>query len=172
MLTNLGAISIPDIELDGRQSKIIVTDYNFGKHSTLLFSSAEVLTYANLDLDVLVLYLNVGQKGIFAFKDGAKLAFQTYGNSNVTASEASYGTQYSYTQGQGVTAVKFSNGVLVYLLDQQSAWNFFAPPTTSSPQVAPNQHILVQGPYLVRGASINHGTVEITGDNANSTSIE
>ncbi|RLL97255.1 hypothetical protein CFD26_107078 [Aspergillus turcosus] len=170
--TSAGAISIPDIQLDGRQSKIIVTDYNFGNNSTLLFSSAEVLTYANLDVDVLVFYLNVGQKGTFAFKHGPKLAFQTYGNSNITASEASYGTQYSYTQGQGVTAVKFSNGVLVYLLDKESAWNFFAPPTTSSPQVAPNEHILVQGPYLVRGASINHGTVEITGDNANTTSIE
>ncbi|RHZ62659.1 glycoside hydrolase family 35 protein [Aspergillus thermomutatus] len=170
--TSAGAISIPDIELNGRQSKIIVTDYNFGKNSTLLFSSAEVLTYANLDVDVLVFYLTVGQKGTFVFKHEPKLTFQTYGNSNITASEASYGTQYSYTQGEGVTAVKFSNGVLAYLLDKESAWNFFAPPTTSSPQVAPNEHILVQGPYLVRGASLNHGTVEITGDNANTTSIE
>jgi beta-galactosidase len=170
--TSAGAISIPDIELNGRQSKIVVTDFNFGDNSTLLFSSAEVLTYADLDVNVLVFYLNVGQKGTFAFKHEPKLAFQTYGNSNITASESSYGTQYSYTQGEGVTAVKFSNGVLAYLLDKESAWNFFAPPTTSSPQVAPNQHILVQGPYLVRGASINQGTVEITGDNANTTSIE
>ncbi|EAL88520.1 hypothetical protein KXW98_002339 [Aspergillus fumigatus] len=170
--TSAGAISIPDIELNGRQSKIIVTDYNFGTNSTLLFSSAEVLTYANLDVNVLVFYLNVGQKGTFVFKDEPKLAFQTYGNSNLTTSESSYGTQYSYTQGKGVTAVKFSNGVLAYFLDKESAWNFFAPPTTSSPQVAPNEHILVQGPYLVRGASVNHGTVEITGDNANTTSIE
>lgn len=149
-----------------------MTDYNFGTNSTLLFSSAEVLTYANLDVNVLVFYLNVGQKGTFVFKDEPKLAFQTYGNSNLTTSESSYGTQYSYTQGKGVTAVKFSNGVLAYFLDKESAWNFFAPPTTSSLQVAPNEHILVQGPYLVRGASVNHGTVEITGDNANTTSIE
>lgn len=114
-----------------------MTDYNFGTNSTLLFSSAEVLTYANLDVNVLVFYLNVGQKGTFVFKDEPKLAFQTYGNSNLTTSESSYGTQYSYTQGKGVTAVKFSNGVLAYFLDKESAWNFFAPPTTSSPQVAP-----------------------------------
>ncbi|EAW11155.1 glycoside hydrolase family 35 protein [Aspergillus clavatus NRRL 1] len=171
--TSAGAISIPDIQLDGRQSKIIVTDYQFGKSSALLYSSAEVLTYANLDVDVLVLYLNVGQKGLFVFKDErSKLSFQTYGNTNVTASVSSHGTQYIYTQAEGVTAVKFSNGVLAYLLDKESAWNFFAPPTTSNPQVAPDEHILVQGPYLVRGVTINHDTVEIIGDNANTTSLE
>lgn len=172
-LTRVGALTIPDIELDGRQSKIIVTDYSIGSESSLLYSSAEVLTYATLDVDVLVFYLNAGQKGAFVFKDApADLKYQTYGNSNLSALETSQGTQYSYTQGEGVTAVKFSNGVLVYLLDKETAWNFFAPPTVSSPTVAPNEHILVFGPYLVRGASIKHDTVEIVGDNSNSTSIE
>ncbi|GMF93886.1 unnamed protein product [Aspergillus oryzae] len=146
-LTRVGAMTIPDIELDGRQSKIIVTDYSIGSESSLLYSSAEVLTYATLDVDVLVFYLNAGQKGAFVFKDApADLKYQTYGNSNLSALETSQGTQYSYTQGEGVTAVKFSNGVLVYLLDKETAWNFFAPPTVSSPTVAPNEHILVFGP--------------------------
>ncbi|KAE8414937.1 putative beta-galactosidase C [Aspergillus pseudocaelatus] len=171
--TSAGATTIPDIELDGRQSKILVTDYRIGSESSLLYSSAEVLTYATLDVDVLVFYLKAGQKGVFVFKDApADLKYHTYGNSNLSSSETRQGTQYSYVQGEGSTAVKFSNGVLVYLLDKETAWNFFAPPTVSSPTVAPNEHILVSGPYLVRGAFIKHDTVEVIGDNSNSTSIE
>ncbi|KAJ5364416.1 beta-galactosidase C [Penicillium cataractarum] len=171
--TSAGALTIPDIELDGRQSKIIVTEYEVGKASSLLYSSAEVLTYATLDVDVLVLYLNIGQKGVFAFKNApSHLTFKTYGNSNFTSTTSTNGTQYSYTQGDGATAVKFSNGVLLYLLDKETAWNFFAVPTTSNPNVSPSEHILALGPYLVREASISHDTVSLIGDNANTTTLE
>ncbi|KAJ5085667.1 hypothetical protein N7532_010438 [Penicillium argentinense] len=171
--TTAGAITIPDIELDGRQSKIVVTDYKVGKASSLLYSSAEVLTYATLDVDVIVLYLNIGQKGVFVFKDAPEhLIFQAYGNSNVTSSTSTHGTQYSYTQGEGTTVLKFSNGVLVYLLDKETAWKFFAAPTTSDPHVSPSEQILALGPYLVRSASINQDTVSLVGDNANKASIE
>ncbi|KAL5335776.1 hypothetical protein BJX70DRAFT_401332 [Aspergillus crustosus] len=53
-----------------------------------------------------------------------------------------------------------------------SAWNFFATPLTTDPNVAARRHILVQGPYLVRSASIHGDTVEILGDNANTTSLD
>ncbi|KAJ5298628.1 lung carbonyl reductase [Penicillium atrosanguineum] len=171
--TTAGAITIPDIELDGRQSKIIVTDYQVGKASSLLYSSAEVLTYATLDEDVIVLYLKIGQKGSFAFKNPpAHLTFQTYGNSKMTSATSDNGTQYTYTQGEGSTVVKFSNDVLLYLLDQETAWNFFAVPTTSNPHVLPSEQILALGPYLVREASIDKNTVSLIGDNANTTSLE
>jgi beta-galactosidase len=68
--------------------------------------------------------------------------------------------------------LKFSNGVLVYLLDKETAWNFFAVPTTSDPLVSPSEQILALGPYLVRTASVSGNTVSIVGDNANKTSIE
>lgn len=42
--TSAGNVTIPDVRLDGRESKFVVTDYKFGQE-TLLFSSAEVLTY-------------------------------------------------------------------------------------------------------------------------------
>lgn len=169
----LGAITIPDIELDGRQSKIIVTDYQVGKTSSLLYSSAEVLTYATLDNPVIVFYLNVGQKGVFAFKNApGHLTFRTYGNSKVTTAASGHGTQYSYTQGEGSTVVKLSNGVLLYLLGKETAWNFFAVPTTSNPHVSPSEHILALGPYLVREATVSHNAVSLVGDNANTTSLE
>lgn len=144
-----------------------------GNSSSLLYSSAEVLTYATLDQDVIVFYLNIGQKGIFAFRNPpTHLTFRTYGNSVVTSAASDHGTQYSYTQGQGTTAIKFSNGVLVYLLDKETAWNFFAVPTTSNPHVTPSEQILAIGPYLVREASIHQDTVSLVGDNANTTKLE
>ncbi|KAH8693577.1 putative beta-galactosidase [Talaromyces proteolyticus] len=169
--TSAGAIDISNVALNGRQSKIIVTDYKLGS-SKLLFCSADVLTYATLDVDVLVLYLNVGQTGTFALENTSHLTFKVYGDSNVTASQTSYGAVYTYTQAEGASTIKFSNGLLVYILDKATAWNFFAPPQTSDPIVGSDQHIFVIGPYLVRGASFKGKTVEIIGDNENTTSIE
>jgi hypothetical protein len=139
----------------------------------LLYSSAEVLTYATLDVDVIVFYLNIGQKGEFAFKDApTHLTFKTHGNSKVSSAESAHGTKYTYSQGDGTTVLKFSHGVLVYLLDKETAWNFFAVPTTSNPRVAPSEQILALGPYLVRTASVSGHTVSLVGDNANATSLE
>lgn len=138
----------------------------------LLFSSADVLTYATLDVDVLALYINIDQTGSFALADSSSLNFTVHGDSNVTASQASHGTVYTYTQAEGISVIQFSNGLLVYLLDKVTAWNFFAPPQNLNPIVRPDQHIFVIGPYLVRGASFKGNTVEIVGDNDNTTSIE
>ena len=118
---------------------------------------------------MVVFYLNVGQDGVFAFKDApSHLDFKTYGTTKLDRS----GSGFAYTQTEGVTVVHFSNDVLVYLVDKHSAWNFFAPPTTLNPNVAPHEQVLVQGPYLVRDAVVHHNMVEITGDNANTTSLE
>lgn len=157
----------------GRQSKIIVTDYQVGEGSSLLYSSAEVLTYATLDVDVIVFYLNIGQKGEFVFKDApTHLTFKTYGDSKVSSAASDHGTKYTYTQGDVTTVLKFSHGVLVYLLDKETAWNFFAVPTTSNPLVAPSEQIIALGPYLVRTATVSGNTVSLVGDNANTTSLE
>ncbi|KAM3072646.1 hypothetical protein ACMFMF_006983 [Clarireedia jacksonii] len=174
--TTQGAVTVPNVNLNGRQSKILVTDYNFGKH-TLLFSSADVLTYGNFDKDVLVLYLQQGQVGQFAFKSQSRLTYEVYGQSNFTHSALNEnGTTsrqtFTYIQEAGKTVVQFSNGALVYLLDVPTAWKFWAPATTSSPDVKPDEQIFVLGPYLVRSASSSYGTVTIIGDNDKATSIE
>lgn len=46
-----GSITVPNDSLNGRQSKIVVTDYKFGRH-TILYSTAEVLTYGVWDVNV------------------------------------------------------------------------------------------------------------------------
>ncbi|CAD6445310.1 06d14879-ff4d-406c-9ede-0e5b68d0c4e4 [Sclerotinia trifoliorum] len=173
--TSLGAVTASNVNLNGRQSKILVTDYNFGNH-TLLYASSDILTYGTFDVDVLVFYLEQGQIGQFALKTASKLTYQVYGNSvfaaNSNSSSSSTSQTFTYTQGAGQTVVQFSDGTLVYLLDQPSAWKFWAPPTTLNPQVKPDEQIFVLGPYLVRNASMSSGVVQIFGDNDNATTIE
>jgi hypothetical protein len=173
--TSLGSITVPNVQLNGRQSKIAVTDYHFGKHN-LLYSSVDVLTYGLFgSKSVLVLYLEAGQVGEYAFP--SNVSVKSYGNMNIKTSRvningtASY-TKFIYKQSTGKTVVQLSNGVLIYLLDVSTAWSFWAPPTTSNPNVAADKQIFAIGPYLVRNASVSSNIVSVHGDNTNSTTLE
>ncbi|KAI8310538.1 putative beta-galactosidase C [Colletotrichum sp. SAR11_59] len=169
--TTAGAVTVPGVVLNGRQSKILVSDYTFGKH-TLLYSSADVATYGVFDNEVLVFYLQEGQTGQFAFKNEGNLTFEVHGDTDVTETNNGNHTACTWKQVAGSTAVKFSNGVLVYLLEQKTAWRFWAPATTSNPTVEPDEQLFVLGPYLVRSASISHGVLHVSGDNDRATTIE
>jgi hypothetical protein len=174
--TSAGSVSIPSMQLSGRQSRWVVTDYAIGKE-TLLYSSAEIVTYGVFDHPVVVFYLREGQTGEFAFKSSHRnITFQTYGaESDIKSSSANGTTKYTkltYKQSKGATVVKFSNGVLAYLLDIPSAYTFFAAPTSADPNVQAKDQIFVMGPYLVRSVSTSSDTVSVIGDNANSTTIE
>ena len=171
--TSIGSITLSNINLNGRQSKIIVTDYTLG-HSTLLYCSTDIATYGTFGaIDVIVLYAEVGQTSSFAFKGVGQQRFQTFGTSgNLTTSTSNRTASYTYTQGSGASVVKFTNGTIFYLLDTQTAWRFWALPTTSSPYVTASEQIFVLGPYLVRSASLQGTTVALVGDNDNATTIE
>ena len=174
--TSAGAVSIPSMQLSGRQSRWVVTDYSIGSE-TLLYSSAEIATYGIFDRPVVVFYLREGQSGEFAFKSSQlNITFQTYGADSDIKSISTNGTTkyttFTYRQSKGTSVVKFSNGVLAYLLDIPSAYTFFAAPTSADPNVGANDQTFVLGPYLVRSASTSGGTVSVVGDNANSTTIE
>jgi hypothetical protein len=169
--TSDGSVTVPNVALNGRQSKIFVTDYPVGKH-TLLYASADIATYGIFDTDVLVFYLEAGQTGEFAFKGAKGLTFEVWGATTVTKTTNGGHEACTWTQKAGSTVVKFSNGVVVYLLEQQTAWKFWAPATTSNPRVMPSQQIFVLGPYLVREASVKDGVLHVSGDNDNATTLE
>lgn len=170
MDTSDGDITVPDVSLYGRQSKILATDYSFGSHK-LLYCSAEILTNGVFDADVLVLYLKVGQTGELAFK-GDALDHDVSGDSKVSFMSNGTRQVLRWTQSPGATTVKLSNGVLLYLLDQTTAWRFWAPTTTSYPYAKADQHLFVLGPYLVRSAEISHQVLHISGDSDKTTTLE
>ncbi|KAJ5639594.1 uncharacterized protein N7484_007456 [Penicillium longicatenatum] len=170
--TSFGNVTVPGVQLAGRQSKILVTDYKFG-NQTLLYSSADVLTNGEFPgHDMLVLYLWEGQAGELALKTSTNLTFEIHGASSVNTTFSSGYQIIRYTQSAGSTVLSFSSGVTVLLLDQPTAWYFWAPSTTTYPSPKPDQKIFVLGPYLVRSASISSRVLHVSGDNNGTTTLE
>ena len=170
--TSQGNMTVSDITLAGRQSKIVVADYNFGTHK-LLYSTAEILTYASLGSDILVLYLKEGQVGEFAFEaPPIQNSFKIYGQSQMSSNLFGNHTVFRYTQTSGSTVLQFNDGKLIYLLDQVTAWNLHAPPLVASPIVSASEHFLVLGPPLVRKGSVSNGIAYLIGDANASARIE
>lgn len=189
--TSAGAVAVPNVSLLGRQSRILVSDYPLGADHTLLYASGDVATWATFGdgTTVLVLYLKEGQAGEFAFRGEAGLTFSVYGSpgdssfattttTSTNGSTGGGGSQaFTYTQDAGATFVKFSNGVLAYLLSQETAWTFWAPPSTSPADDVygrPDRKIFVLGSYLVRNATVgaDDNVLHLSGDNNVTTTIE
>lgn len=166
--TSAGAVTVPNVQLNGRQSKIVTTDYHFADR-TLLYCTSDIASWRD---SVLVLYADEGQTSQFAFKNPARnLTYKSFGTANVSSPSNSSST-YTYIQTSGSTILHFSDGLVVYLLETETAYNFWAPSLSSDPDVAPDSQVFVFGPYNVRSASYDGSTVSLVGDNANTTSLE
>ncbi|KAJ5551881.1 hypothetical protein N7461_006579 [Penicillium sp. DV-2018c] len=175
--TSVGGLTIPrhasSIRLNGHQSKIIVTDFRLGSE-TLLYSTAEVLTYAVFDeKPTLVLWVPTGESVEFSIK-GAKRGSikKCQGCSRVTFSKEHGGLTTSFTQHGGITVLDFDDNVRVIVLDRTAAYEFWAPALTNDPFVPEDKSVLVQGPYLVRSAKLSGSKLAITGDVINATTLE
>ena len=64
--TSNGTLTLPQkssgIALDGRQSKLVITDYSFGKNSSVLYTTASIFFAGTIGTrDVLFLYGDADQ---------------------------------------------------------------------------------------------------------------
>jgi len=143
--TSKGALTIPRfggaITLNGHQSKVIVTDFRFGDQK-LLYSTAEVLTYAIVDdQEIIVLWLPSGETGEFCVSEATSLKL-AHGNAstvaNMTTHHDSGGVTVSYTQGEGMTVIDLDNGSRAVLVDRETAYRFWVPSLDNNPLVAEN----------------------------------
>jgi beta-galactosidase len=142
-------VSIPryggSISINGHQAKIIVTDFHFGT-KTLLYSTAEVLTYAVIDeREVLVLWLPAGETGEFAVR-GAKSGKQTFvegsasrTSSNIMFHQDGQSLTVSYSQTSGMMVLDLDDGTQVVLLDRSAAYKFWVPTLSNNPLVLENE---------------------------------
>ena len=177
--TSAGNLTIPQngsvIVLNGHQSKVIVTDFSFDRHR-LYYSTAEVLTYSVLEeKTVLAVWVPTGESGEIYIK-GAKSASQSkcVGCSGMRFLQADLGLIISFTQGPGMTVVNVDTDLEILIFDRSHAYTLWAPTLTADPLAPANETVLVQGPYLVRGASLSEDkkTLYVTGDITNATDIE
>ncbi|KAL2871798.1 glycoside hydrolase family 35 protein [Aspergillus lucknowensis] len=175
--TSEGALTIPRhggaIRLNGHQSKIIVTDFPIGPE-TLLYSTAEILTYAIFDgKPTLVIWVPTGESGEFAIKGAKSGTATTCPDCSPTEFYRSNGVlTVSFTQAKGMSVLQLDNGVRVILLDRTAGYTFWAPALTDDPLVPETESVLVGGPYLVRSSRLSGSMLALRGDSKDETTLE
>lgn len=136
--TSVGNLTIPQhagsIVLKGHQSKILVTDFAIGNH-TLTYSTAEVLTYALIDSQpVLILTAGIGESIEFHVKGTKKGSLVGPGSSgNATFHSEAGGVTTNIASVSGMSVYHFDNGVKVIVADKPTAYLFWAPNLSNDP---------------------------------------
>ena len=173
-------IVAPVITLDGRESKVVVTDYTFGCSSKLLYSTAQIFYASTIDKrDILFLHGDISQDheaALFLAGTPNKIL-------NTQSSLVKFTTSNS-SLASGITIVSFLSGIdglvtvwdsdrqLVLYADSKTAATFWSPviagqsndPLANYWGLGTNQSILVGGPYLVRDARLSGSTLALRGD--------
>jgi hypothetical protein len=158
--TSAGTVTIPravpNITLNGRQSKVIVTDYHYGSSGFILWSTAPVFFAGHIgNRDVLYVTADSGEPGELALSHSASVDLRFPDGVNEGGPFAAVDTESS----------------LVLVSTSLTAGTFFAPVLDGTGshasfwQIGTNSTVLVGGPHLVRNASLKaDGTLALQGD--------
>ena len=165
------------IALNGRQSKLIITDYTFGAHGSVLYTTAAVFFAGTIgSRDVLFLHGFADQSHEFALKlsgSGKQLnSPRVVFDSSITPGFTTVAVQPGDA---GLLTLWDSDEQLVLFADPVTAATFWAPAIRSQTsqtipgfetywQFGTNKTALISGPYLVRNATIEAGTLALRGD--------
>ena len=160
------------IALDGRQSKVIVTDYTFGK-SKLLYSTASIFFAGIIDSrDVLFLFGDSSQSHEAAlYFTGTSMVKPSSSSVTISTNSTSKLSTVTFLPGiKGLVTIWESDSQIVLFSDSVTAATFWAPvvPGSSSLssywQLGSNETVLVGGPYLVRNVTFENQELALTGD--------
>ncbi|KAK7031085.1 hypothetical protein VNI00_013689 [Paramarasmius palmivorus] len=166
--------------LKGRESKILVTGYPFGA-SKAVYTTAEVLTWGTYTgVDTIVLYALEGTPVEVAIAS-TSTDITSSGSDSITASAADGLVVLSGTISSDDTPAIFSfDSKKVIITSKKYAGGFWVPRVLSSDastfeeyDVSPETaHVLIHGPYLVRGASLSgEGSLALDGDINGTTTL-
>jgi len=158
--TSAGTISIPqavpNITLNGRQSKVIVTDYHYGSSGFILWSTAPIFFAGHIgSRDVLYITADPGEPSEVALSHSARVDLRF---------------PEGVPEGGAITVIDTDTS-LVLVSTSLTAGTYFAPvlsgtgPHANFWQIGTNSTVLVGGPHLVRNASLGEdGTLVLHGD--------
>jgi hypothetical protein len=175
--TSAGNVTIPQLggslSINGRDSKIHVTDYNIGSFN-LLYSTAEVFTWKKYGTrTVLVVYGGPDEQHELA-------VFRTSGATSVEGS----GVKFSNRNGNTILGWKSEphrrvvriGELYIVILDRNSAYDYWTVSTLHQNSYAhnstPSSSLIVKAGYLLRTASISNGKIFLVGDLNATTTIE
>lgn len=165
------------ITLDGRESKVIVTDYSFGSSSKARYSTAWVFFGGVIGgRDILFLHGKPTQEHEVSLELAGTPSKLTPPSSSLIKSsqEGSLSTIAILSGFKGLVTLHDSDTQLVLYADSDTAATFWAPiipgnandPFRNYWSLGTNQTLLVGGPYLVRGANLDASgqRLALTGD--------
>ncbi|KAJ3735068.1 glycoside hydrolase family 35 protein [Lentinula guzmanii] len=184
--TSRGTVTVPqfggEITFNGRESKILVTDYVFGaKHTVILYSTAEIMTWSTIDTtDYIILYAPPTQMGetAFLFDSQPTIDLSNGPNVNMTFTNGTLTLQYLLDGSQFVIIEGDDLKLVVIIMDKTVANQWHAPVVSGNRafsnyfSIGSNETVLVGGPYVVRNASVTGDTLLLTGDLNGTTTIE
>ncbi|KAK7403703.1 hypothetical protein QQX98_010506 [Neonectria punicea] len=146
----------------------MVTDYDAaGTH--LLYSTSDIFTHRKFeDKKVLILYACVDGYNEFAVRGIPSQVKQIEKGAeyNVGSLNSSEFLTVGWTASPNRNILSIGD-LYVYLLDRNSAYNYWVTPTGIN-----SSNLITNGPYLVRSASIDDGTLSVKADLNVSTTIE
>ncbi|KAG9085345.1 hypothetical protein FRC06_003654 [Ceratobasidium sp. 370] len=174
--TTAGEVTLPGLALNGRESKIIVSEYPFGK-SQMKYSTAEVATWTTID----------GEDHIVLYTSNQTTITALYANSKPTVSGSA---SLKATLANGTALISGpapTSGLARVSVGKTSVWladKSWLAPRIWQPRVSGTSgngrydlsprtgSVLVFGPYLVRNATIKGSTLAIAGDLKSGTTTE
>lgn len=169
--TALGEQQLQDLDLQRRESKILITNYSAGSHK-ILYSTAELLTWQTID-GVDTLFYVTGDRGhtqeiAFFFEDkeiDVQLRHQGLKSVNITAKNNIATLSFTTEPGHDITSIRVSDTFHMICFNKASAYRFWAPVLRQGPKkVNLQDQVLVQGPYLVRNATADGSMLHLVGD--------
>ncbi|THH33329.1 hypothetical protein EUX98_g843 [Antrodiella citrinella] len=190
MTTSAGAISVPqtgDLMLNGRESKILVTDFVFGSSkSKVLYSTTEVMTWTTISgQDYIILYAPAGQTGetVLTFGSAPQVDLTNALGVNISVSKDTITLNYALGAPAFTSIKTGGKSVVVVTMQKETALNWHAVDLPGDGNfgnyfsIGTNSRkfdsILVGGPYLVRSASlVGRTTLSLTGDLNGTTDVE
>lgn len=177
--TSVGNVTIPQLggtlTLNGRDSKVLVTDYDVGGYN-LVYSSADVYTHGITgERRVLLVYGLAGETHELAFS--SKLGKPTVEGDSSTVKIETVGSavvvQWNVTEERKV--LHYGSNLDVYLLWRNDAFNYWVLEIEAGSPIGnytsqTKDTVIANSGYLLRTASISGTSLYLTGDlNATST---
>lgn len=187
--TSIGTLTIPQsfsaVALNGRQSKVLVTDFTFGSKSHVLYSTASIFFAGTIgSRDVLFLFGDSDQSH--------EISVMLAGTHGARTSKSTTRVKFGLTTA-GFTLISVlpgsrdlvtlweSDSQIVLFSDDVTAATFWAPalslPSATSNfknywQFGSNDTVLIGGPYLVRNATFSSSKeLALRGDLNKSTTL-
>jgi beta-galactosidase len=169
--TSGGNLTIPQLggtlALNGRDSKIHVTDYDVGGIN-MVYSTAEIYTWAeSVSGKVLVLYGGADESHEIAFPSSLGTPKVTEGSSVVMKRVgSSWVLHWQVTPARKVVQI---GNLEIHLLWRNEAYNYWvvdleAPAPIENFPSSSKSTVVVNGGYLIRSAAISSNELRLTGD--------